>query len=266
VTTRHGSLLITVPAAALFAACASGMNPAYLDANAAYRAAAADPKVTTNAPVELHDAEQALARAAKAQDDHADAEEITHLSYLAKRRVEIAEVRADQKTQQARSAQLADEKDQVLFDAKQREVRQLTQELADLKARETDRGIELTVGDVLFETGHATLQPGALPALARLASFLRDHPDRQVLIEGHTDSTGTPDANLKLSLARADAVAQTLVAQGVDGARISPRGFGEATPVASNATSAGRQQNRRVEIVVVPSPEPVANPRVGSVR
>jgi len=264
--TRHGSLLTMIPAAALFAACASGMNPAFLDANSAYRAAAADPNVVTNAPVELHDAQQALERAEKAQDDRKDDAEITHLSYLAKRRVEIAQVRADQKVAQSRSEQLVGEKDQVMLDAKQREVEALTKELSDLKARETDRGIELTVGDVLFDPGRATLKPGAMPALGRLADFLRDHPDRTVLIEGHTDSTGTPDANLRLSLARADAVAQTLVAEGVDGARISPRGFGEATPVASNDTAAGRQQNRRVEIVVVPSPEPVANPRVGSVR
>jgi OmpA-OmpF porin, OOP family len=263
---RHGALLVTIPAAALFAACASGTNPAFLDANSAYRAAAADPRIVTNAPVELHDAEQALDRAQKAQDDHADDAEITHLSYLAKRRVEIAQARAEQKDAQTRAEQLSGQKDQVLLDAKQREVEQLTHELADLKARETDRGIELTVGDVLFDPGRATLTPGAVPALARLAVFLRDHPDRQVLVEGHTDSTGTPDANLRLSLARADAVAQTLVASGVDGARISPRGFGEATPVANNDTAAGRQQNRRVEIVVVPSPEPVANPRVGSVR
>jgi outer membrane protein OmpA-like peptidoglycan-associated protein len=263
--TRHATLLV-FPAAVLFAACASGTNPAFLDANAAYRAAAGDPKVVANAPVELHDAQQALERATKAQDDREDEAEITHLSYLAKRRVEIAQVRADKKVAEARTQQLADQKDEVLLDARQREVDQLTKELAELRARETDRGLELTIGDVLFDPGQASLKPGALPALARLAAFLRDHPDRQVLIEGHTDSTGAPDSNLKLSLARADAVAQTLVAQGVDGSRISPRGFGEATPVASNDTAAGRLQNRRVEIVVIPSPEPVANPRVGSVR
>ncbi len=263
--TRHATLLI-FPAAAWLAACASGTNPAFLDANAAYRAAAGDPQVVANAPVELHDAQQALERATKAQDDREDDAEITHLSYLAKRRVEIAQVRAERKIAEARTEQLTDQKDRVLLDARQREVDHLTKELADLRARETDRGIEMTVGDVLFDPGQATLKPGALPALARLGSFLRDHPDRQVLIEGHTDSTGTPDYNLRLSLARADAVSETLVAQGVDGSRISPRGFGEATPVASNETAAGRLQNRRVEIVVVPSPEPVATPRVGSVR
>jgi outer membrane protein OmpA-like peptidoglycan-associated protein len=263
---RSPSLLLWIPAAAFVAACASGTNPAFLDANAAYRAAAGDPKVTANAPVELHDAQQALDRAAQAQDDRKSDDEIEHLSYLARRRVEIAEARADQKVAEQSSEALADQKDAVLLDARKREVDALTRELAELKARETDRGIELTVGDVLFDVGQASLKPGATTSLGRLAAFLREHPDRKVLIEGHTDSSGTPSYNLDLSLARADSVARALVGDGVDGDRISPRGFGESTPVASNDSAAGRLQNRRVEIVVVPAPEPVANPKVGSAR
>jgi outer membrane protein OmpA-like peptidoglycan-associated protein len=255
-----------IPAAVQLIACASGTSPAFLDANAAYRAAAADPKITANAPVELHEAELALSRAEKAQDEGEDREQVDHLSYLAGRRVEIAQVRADKRLAEQRTERLTAQKDTVLLDARQREVETLTRELAELKARETDRGIELTVGDVLFDVGQATLKPGAVSALSRLAAFLREHPDRAVLIEGHTDSSGTPDYNLNLSLARADSVARSLVGDGVDGTRISPRGFGESTPIASNDSAAGRLQNRRVDIVVVPAPEPVANPRVGSVR
>src|SRR4030095_2370107 len=139
---RSPSLLLWIPAAAFVAACASGTNPAFLDANAAYRAAAGDPKVTANAPVELHDAQQALDRAAQAHDDRKSDAEIEHLSYLARRRVEIAEARADQKVAEQSSEALADQKDAVLLDARKREVDALTRELAELKARETDRGIE----------------------------------------------------------------------------------------------------------------------------
>lgn len=179
-------------------------------------------------------------------------------------KAELAVHQAD--APEKRTEQLAGQKTEVLLDARQREDAVLTQELPELKARETDRGIELTIGDVLFDVGQATLKPGATNALSRLAAFLREHTDRQVLIEGHTDSEGTPDYNLNLSLARADSVARALVAQGVDGARVSPRGFGESTPIASNDSAAGRLQNRRVEIVVVAAAEPVVHPRVGSAR
>ena len=108
----------------------------------------------------------------------------------------------------------------------------------------------VTVGDVLFDTGQATLQPGAVDEIVRLATFLRDNPDRAVRIEGHTDSTGSVATNMVLSQRRADAVADTLVgfrhpalARGRH--RLRPR-----SPVASNATAAGRQQNRRVEVVI----------------
>jgi len=261
---RIGWTMFGIPAAALVAACASGMNPAFLDANAAYQAAAADPDVVANAPVELHDAQQALDRAQKAQEKNEKKDEIDSLAYIAKRRVEIAQVRAQKRAADQRSEQLAEQKDRVLLDARQREIDSLSREVSEMKARETDRGIELTMGDVLFDTGRATLKPGAALNLSRLAAFLRAHPDRTVMIEGHTDSTGSAESNMALSLARAQSVASALVADGVDGARITPRGLGEASPVASNDTVAGRLQNRRVEIVIVPSPEPTANPRVGS--
>src|SRR4029450_4730351 len=107
------------------------------------------------------------------------------------------------------------------------EVDALTRELAELKARETDRGIELTVGDVLFDVGQASLKPGAPASRGRRAGFLREHPDRKVLIEGHTDSSGTPSYNLDLSLARADSVARALRGDGVGGDRITPPRSGE---------------------------------------
>ena len=126
----------------------------------------------------------------------------------------------------------------------------LQRELEDLEARDTDRGLVLTLGDVLFDTGAATLKPGAATTIDRLAQFMRDYPERAVRIEGHTDAIGSDDANLGLSERRAQAVREALLARGLDEARIATLGLGEARPIAGNDTPGGRQQNRRVEIVV----------------
>jgi outer membrane protein OmpA-like peptidoglycan-associated protein len=123
-------------------------------------------------------------------------------------------------------------------------------ELERMEAQETSRGYVLTLSDVLFATNRAEVQPGASRALGRLAEFLRDNPDQRVIIEGHTDSQGPADYNENLSRARANAVANALQAQGVSRDRIETHGFGESQPIASNDTAAGRQQNRRVEIII----------------
>ena len=122
--------------------------------------------------------------------------------------------------------------------------------MAELKAQQTERGMVLTLGDVLFDSGKAELHSGAMPTIDRLAEFMRENPDRKLQVEGYTDSIGSDDLNLGLSQRRADAVRAALVQRGVDGARIATRGFGKAKPVASNDTTAGRQLNRRIEIVI----------------
>jgi outer membrane protein OmpA-like peptidoglycan-associated protein len=127
----------------------------------------------------------------------------------------------------------------------------LTNELASLKAAQTDRGLVLTVGDVLFDAGKAEVAPGAQRSIDKLAEFLNAHPQRSVLIEGHSDNTGAEDFNVKLSQQRADAVRDRLVARGVSAQRIQTKGYGARFPVVDNDTPAGRQQNRRVEVVVL---------------
>jgi outer membrane protein OmpA-like peptidoglycan-associated protein len=131
-----------------------------------------------------------------------------------------------------------------------RQAQLLADQLRDLQARETERGLVLTLGDVLFDTGKATLKPGANSTISRLAQFLRQSPERSVTIEGHTDSVGTDSYNLMLSESRAGSVRDALVAQGIENSRILAVGKGESTPVASNDGAAGRQQNRRVEIII----------------
>lgn len=129
--------------------------------------------------------------------------------------------------------------------------RTLESEIEALKAKKSERGIVLTLGDILFETGKAELMPGAMRTIDQLAEFLRKHSGRNVLIEGHTDSVGGETYNLGLSQRRADAVKTTLIARGILPDRIMTKGYGEQYPIAGNSTSAGRQQNRRVEIIIL---------------
>ena len=128
--------------------------------------------------------------------------------------------------------------------------RQLEARLKELNARPTPRGLVVTLGDVLFDVDRAALRPGGQRLVQQLAAVLNEFPQRNALIEGHTDSSGSDAHNQTLSTQRADAVRSALLQQGIAGARISARGYGESTPVSGNDTAAGRQMNRRVEIVL----------------
>jgi outer membrane protein OmpA-like peptidoglycan-associated protein len=119
-----------------------------------------------------------------------------------------------------------------------------------LETRETARGLVVNLSDVLFDTGSANPKPGAREKLARLSGILVSHLGLHIAIEGHTDSVGAEDYNQKLSERRAESVRAYLVQQGMPSADVAAAGFGEGTPVATNGTAAGRQQNRRVELVV----------------
>jgi outer membrane protein OmpA-like peptidoglycan-associated protein len=134
--------------------------------------------------------------------------------------------------------------------ASARQAADLQQQIDLLQARPTDRGLVLTLGDVLFVSGHAELRSGAPEHLDKLVSFLNRYPQRSAVIEGYTDSVGSEDSNQALSQRRAEAVRSYLVAQGVASGRLEAVGKGESRPVADNATADGRQQNRRVEVVI----------------
>ena len=131
------------------------------------------------------------------------------------------------------------------------EADQLTKEMSNLKAQQTERGIVLTMGEVLFATGKSNLSSEAFRNVDKLAEFLQKHPERNLLIEGHTDSTGSDELNMTLSQKRADAVKEALVGKGVSEVRITTRGYGKKYPLASNDTPAGRSQNRRVEVIIL---------------
>jgi outer membrane protein OmpA-like peptidoglycan-associated protein len=268
--------------------CSAKEAPMALEnARTTYAQVQTNPQVSTHAPVALYEAEQSLRRAEQVwQDDH-DAEEVQHLAYVTTQRVGIAKAVAEKGMAEANLRQLNAERERILLDARTRaaesarqeaaqaqrdatraqeetvqaqqqardataRAQQLAQELSALQAhvKQTERGLVLTLGDVLFEVNQATLNSGAARNLYPLVSFLKDYPARQVIIEGHTDNTGAAGYNLDLSQRRAQAVWDFLLQNGVSSTQIISRGLGEGYPVASNTTEAGRQQNRRVEVII----------------
>ncbi len=211
------------------------------------RAAAAQREAEAKAQASQSDAERASAERAKAEAESASARanqekseaEAARAAALAQQ--EAAQAEAD-KARQA-SAQAEQEKTQL------RE--QLRQQLnVILETRETARGLIVNMSDVLFDTGKYTLKPGAREKLAKISGIILAHQGLKLQVEGHTDSVGGDEFNQRLSEQRAGAVRDYLVQQGVPQDAIAAQGFGKTRPVASNDTAAGRQQNRRVELVV----------------
>jgi outer membrane protein OmpA-like peptidoglycan-associated protein len=138
-----------------------------------------------------------------------------------------------------------------IAEARQADIDQLLREVSELKGKQTERGIVLTIGDVLFAFGKADLSDRAMRSIDKLAAYLNKYPGRSILVEGHTDSVGSDAYNLALSERRAEAVTAALVGKGVVAERIVIRGYGKKYPVASNKSDEGRQQNRRVEVVIL---------------
>ena len=173
----------------------------------------------------------------------------------AQQQVEAARLDAENRTRMAEQERLAQQQSQATAASElAANVKRLENELADVKAKETERGWVLSMkNELLFDTGKATLKDGAQRALNNLAGLLNKHRDRSIAIEGFTDSTGTKELNQRLSEQRADAVKEALVARGIEPKRIDTRGYGPQFPIASNDTPVGRQLNRRVEIVIPPS-------------
>jgi outer membrane protein OmpA-like peptidoglycan-associated protein len=165
----------------------------------------------------------------------------------ARQQADLARQQADAQKQDADAQR---KQAQIAAEAAQREAADLTAQLRDLQAKQTDRGLVLTLGDVLFDTGQATLKPGAAGTIDRLSVFLEKAADRSVIIEGHTDSMGSDAYNQSLSENRANSVKAALLGKGVASARIVAIGKGEGSPIAGNDSAGGRQQNRRVEIII----------------
>jgi outer membrane protein OmpA-like peptidoglycan-associated protein len=156
---------------------------------------------------------------------------------------EMARAEAEAKTVEAEKARMA------ALSAEER-AKKLEAQIDELNAVKSERGLVITLGDVLFDTNKSDLRSGALFTIDKLAAFLAEYPNRKVMIEGFTDSRGSEEYNQELSVRRAESVQNALVAKGTDSGRIMVRGYGEAFPVANNATAEGQQRNRRVEVIV----------------
>ncbi|SFU80235.1 OmpA family protein [Pseudoduganella namucuonensis] len=194
-------------------------------------------------------AEAAVADSAR-QRDQIRLEARTVEADQAKRSAEQAKADADAARGQADAARMAAESQLAATRDAQAKADALAAQLADLQAKQTERGIVMTMGDVLFNVDQAVLTEGGQHTLRKLADVMRQNPDRSVMVEGFTDSTGSADHNLSLSQRRAEAVRGALMGMGIEGTRIATRGYGEAYPVAGNDTAGNRQLNRRVEIVL----------------
>ncbi|HEX6707304.1 MAG TPA: OmpA family protein [Albitalea sp.] len=173
----------------------------------------------------------------------------TRQAQRAQANAQVAQAQAESARADAQFAQTQAQNAQAVAAAESERANRLQRELVELQAKPTDHGMVLVLQDVLFDVGQASLKSGAQSKLDQLAAVLKNHPERRVMVEGFTDSTGNAESNLLLSRARAEAVRASLMARGIGADRIDVRGNGEARPVASNATQAGRQQNRRVEVV-----------------
>lgn len=260
-------------------------NPLLDDARLAVRSASMDSAVVTSAPEVLDRAEVALQRGESLLKDGADREDVEHYAYMTSQYVAIAEETARLRNREQSISSAEAERQQVVIEAREREVqverqqaelardeaeaerrdaeaargqaedaleraRELSERVRELEAEQTERGLVLTLSEVLFDVGKATLKEGGQRAVQQLATFLQDYPDRNVLVEGHTDNTGSLQLNLDLSKQRAESVRTSLMDRGIPGNRIRTIGHGPEYPVVSNNTAAGRQQNRRVEIII----------------
>jgi outer membrane protein OmpA-like peptidoglycan-associated protein len=279
-------VLTGVAIALAMAGCASTPQPneALESARRVVQAAEADPNAAKYAAVDVQTAKSDLA-VADAAFTRRDEPSIAQPAYMASQNARLAQLRGAAKADDARVAAGQAERDSIVLAARNNQVdsanraanaanrakdeanratddakiardqatenaTRLQAEVDALKAKPTDRGLVLTLGDVLFETGSATLSSGAERNMDRLVQFLTDHPERLVQIDGFTDSVGTDSFNQDLSQHRADAVRYQLVSRGISSTRISTQGYGKAYPVASNSESSGRQLNRRVEVVI----------------
>lgn len=248
-------ILLIVMLVSILAACGGPLkkNEALLEAESSFNKAKADPEVLKHAARQLDEAEITLRSAAEAETT----DQMNTLAYIGNNEVQTALEVTAQKHAEIEILSLGEASDGLALKAREYETQKaeaknmlLQQELAALQAEKTDRGMVMTLGDVLFETGKADLMPGAMNTINRLAQFMRQYSDKKLQIEGHTDSIGSVSFNLRLSEDRANAVRTALLAEGVSNSRMETIGFGMGRPVATNATAEGRQRNRRVEIVI----------------
>jgi len=217
---------------------------------AAHRVYIADRKVDTATALAQTKFAEEERTALNEQSEKARLDARTHEADLAKSAAVSALAESENQKVAATSARSDADAALLAANVSQQQASDLQRQLEILQARPTDRGLVLTLGDTLFATGKSELKSGATANLNRLSAFMTKYPQRTAAIEGFTDSMGSEEYNQDLSQRRADSVKSYLVGQGVETTRLSSAGRGENAPVADNESAAGRQQNRRVEVVI----------------
>jgi outer membrane protein OmpA-like peptidoglycan-associated protein len=253
------TMLLATLGSLLLSGCAtshSSSEKALEAAHSAFQKVKEDPDVLRSAPKELIRAGESLARADRLSSYWGSSEDVAHYAYLSQQHSAIAGQMSALNLNQERAAKLELERQRLqlaLREAKLLSVQEqsnwLEEQMVSLATTQSERGLVMTLGDVLFDAGHSDLKASANRTVLKLVQFLQLNPRRIVRIEGYTDSRGDAQENLELSRARAQAVADVLVDLGIDAKRIEVQGHGEAFPVTENASAKGRAQNRRVEIV-----------------
>lgn len=236
------------------AACSSQPNDNLEQVRGQYAQLQGDARSNRLAALETEDAGKALDRADKAYQSDADKAKVDQLAYLANRRVELAEQTIALRTAEQEIEQSSAKRAEARLQSREQQLRRQQEEIRklqqDLEAKQTERGTLVTFGDVLFDLNKAELKSSGMQDVRKLADFLNENPDRKVLVEGYTDSTGADGYNQQLSERRAEAVRRALTRAGVDPQRIQTAGYGKQYPVASNDTPSNRAMNRRVEVTI----------------
>ncbi len=242
----------------LIAGCAQQKTSeqALAQARASFQTVRDDPDALRSAPRDVIRAGESLARADQLAGYWGSSADVEHFAYLSQRYSEIAMQHSELAKNNLQAEKLAMQREDLQLTLREAKLLSLQQkgewveeQMLSLATTETSRGLVLTLGDVLFAGGSADLSAGANRTLLKLAQFLQLNPRRIIRVEGYTDTQGDEGTNLILSKARAQAVANLLVDLGIDAQRMQVEGFGEAYPVADNASMRGRAQNRRVEVV-----------------
>jgi len=257
------TIAMVVLGAALFSGCTttSKIPPEVEALRTKLSSLQADPQLASRAPVAIKEAEAAVEAAERIPQDKSLA---NHLVWVADHKIDIAAAQAQTRLLEDERKDLIEAREKARLDSRtleadiarseadaaRRQAEELQRQIAELNAKTTERGLVVTLGDVLFETARSELKESAIINLSKLSAFLTQYPERTVTIEGHTDSVGSDDYNLGLSQRRANSVQQFLVSQGIAANRLTAIGKGENFPVASNDSSSGRQMNRRVEVII----------------
>ncbi len=254
---RSYRLSIALLGLTLLAGCAStpDAEQSLEAARESFQKVKEDTNALRYAPRDVIRAGDSLSRADRLSTYWGSDSDVEHYAYLSQRYSAIATEHAKLSVNQERQSKLQMELERLQLNLREAKLVSVQQqgkwleEQINLAASETDRGLVLTLGDVLFDASDAELKPSANRTLLKLVQFLQLNPRRVVRVEGYTDNRGSAEDNLTLSKARAQAVADTMVDLGIDEKRIQVAGYGADFPVTENASSRGRAQNRRVEIV-----------------